>query len=697
MSQYTGYFRDIADKQYRVVITTSSGDNTEEITLSTDPFVTEIETNDAHIYKSCKYSSATIRIVASSYMFDLYAATAQSNKVVLYDNNNAIKWVGYITPNLYSMGYENIEEEIEIEAIDALSTLQYYDYTTITSTKNIVSFKQIIDKLLLKCNAYKEYYVSNNTQLDSQTEDKLIENLYISEQNFFDEDDEVMSMQEVLEEICKYLNLSCVADGDVVYFLDYDAIKNNINTYYKYSLTNTATTATLVTLQHTHAIEGNSYAENGQQISLDNVYNKVTVKDSLYSFDSIIPSIWDEKYLENYGEDWAYVEEVNEEYKGDKYKCFFKYYKNKNYKSYYYNKDTRQSVFNITNVDYKTTQNYIGATICQHFSEKVSDYNTKYNDINYTDYVLLHLHNKQNNIILPMFSLIVNDSNPSFLGGKTYLIIKGNFLFLDREGKMFVIQGYGNKNDDFNPANLYIKCSLQIGDKWWNGTSWSNAETTFKLQFDNNGQTDHCINQTFPIKNNITWDMGLDGEEGYAIPMPDTGKVITGKPTFTLYEPQKIDNSYRCDAVWLSNFDIIAKVQNFEKESEKDSDTEYSNVIDEDYVNELEDEEFKICTWDNKEANYSAVAVKDNTDYKFLDTIYNTATNQTLRPEEHLIYRLVTQYQTPSVILNLCLKNNIKLFSTLTDKYLPDKIFIVDSITERYADAAQEIKLFEKK
>lgn len=690
--KYTAQFYDINGKLYTLEIGSGEAQN---ITLASDPFVTELETSNSHIYKPCKYSSATIRMITDDYRFDLYSSTAQQNKVVL-SNDDGVVWVGYVTPNLYSQGYENEFEEIEVEAIDALSTLQYYKYDTISDKKEVVSLVQIIDYLLSKCNAYDSYYISDNMQIDAMSDFCLPSKLYISEQNFFDEDDEAMTMQEVLEEICKYLNVTAIADGNSVYFLDYDAIKAGINTYYKYTIGD-VNSSTKVFLEQIKDIKATDYVENGGQLSLDNVYNKVSVKDSLYSFESIIPSIWDETYLENYGGEWAYVQEVNEEFKEDKYKCFYKYYKNKNYKSYYYNKDTRQQV-QLDKVDYTATQNYIGATICQHFSEKVTDYNTKYNDINYTDYVLLHLHNRQDNIILPLFQLIVNDTFPSFLGGSTYLIIKGNFLFLDREYKMFMIPGYGNKKDDFDPANLYIKCSLKIGNQWWNGTSWINTETTFKLYFDNNGQTDHCINQTFPIKNNITWNMGLDGEEGYAIPMPDTGKVITGKPTFTLYEPQKVDGSYRCDAVWLSNFDIIAKVQNYQKEAEKDSDTEYSNIIDEEFVNELEDVEMKICTWDNKEANYSAICYSpDKIDYIYLDNVYNKATKQMFRYEEHLIYRLVTQYQTPSIILNLNLQNKFKIYSMITDSCLLDKKFIVDSFNIDYALAKQEIKLIEKK
>ena len=116
------------------------------------------------------------------------------------------------------------------------------------------------------------------------------------------------------------------------------------------------TAPTKVTLQQSKEIEASDYVENGGQLSLDNVYNKVTVKDSLYSFDSIIPSIWDEKYLTNYGGSWSYVQEVNEDGKGGMHKCFFKYLKHKNYTCYYYNKNTLQMELEPMVFNYGTSQ-----------------------------------------------------------------------------------------------------------------------------------------------------------------------------------------------------------------------------------------------------------------------------------------------------------------------------------------------------
>jgi hypothetical protein len=50
--------------------------------------------------------------------------------VLLTDNSGATVWVGYVTPNLYNMGFVEEREEVEIECIDGLSTLQYIKYST---------------------------------------------------------------------------------------------------------------------------------------------------------------------------------------------------------------------------------------------------------------------------------------------------------------------------------------------------------------------------------------------------------------------------------------------------------------------------------------------------------------------------------------------------------------------------------------
>ena len=690
---YQGTFKDIEDREFTVNITTNGiTSSTKKIVLGETPFTTEIETSDAHIYKPCKYSSATIKVISDDYMFDVYSSSAQQNLVELIDESGTIRWIGYTTPNLYSMGYEKPEEEIELEAIDGLSTLQYYKYTPLDVSKSIVKILDVLLNLIAKCGTYNQIYISTNTQYSTSSNDCLMSKCYISEQNFFDEDGEAMTCKEVLEEICKYFGLTCIADGTNVYFLDYDAIKNGINTYYKFNLNGNRTT---VTISQSKDISGKDYLSNGGQISLDNVYNKVAVKDSLYSFDSVIPSIWDDliPYVNPDNKQYAERFEGNTEV-GGKHICYFKYYRNPNYKTYAYN-SSWGLVSDDTERNYNFTKSYVGCTITKAYFKKVETFDTTLSNFDFTDYVLLHVHNKTNSISKPMLELVNNDDKPSFIGGRnSYLIIKGNFLMMDREGSMYIMQGYGNKDDNFNKDQLYINAKLEYGGKYWNGIGWVDNECKFQLPFDSNGQTDHCINKQFPVKNTVTWEMGLDAS-GYAVKMPEN-EILTGKPKFTLYSPQKFDGDYRCDAVWLSDFDIVAKVANFD-DADNSSDTEYSNIINEDFVNELKTEEFKICTWDNKEANYSSVCYLYNNNYYFLDEVYNNSNKQFLRPEKQLIYKLVNQYSTPSVILNLPLKNEINIYATVTDKWLDDKIFIVDSMKIDWEQNLSEIRLIEKK
>jgi hypothetical protein len=85
--------------------------------------------------------------------------------------------------------------------------------------------------------------------------------------------------------------VSAVADGSSVYFLDYDAIKKGENDYYEYQVQGTGK-PTLRTFCFTKTITANDYSDSGATLSLDNVYNKVSIKADLYTFDTVIPDMF---------------------------------------------------------------------------------------------------------------------------------------------------------------------------------------------------------------------------------------------------------------------------------------------------------------------------------------------------------------------------------------------------------------------
>ena len=151
--RYQGNFFDLRGDKYTVeIITNGTSGTTRNITLGVPPFVTEMDTSDDNIYKPCKYQSATIKLVTSGetdYKFDVYSGNANGTKVRLYDKSNNLVWGGFATPVLYNNGFTEIHEELEIEAIDGLSILQYYKYSA--SPKQILSLADILMKILTKC------------------------------------------------------------------------------------------------------------------------------------------------------------------------------------------------------------------------------------------------------------------------------------------------------------------------------------------------------------------------------------------------------------------------------------------------------------------------------------------------------------------------------------------------------------------
>lgn len=495
---YNGYFRDIKkDSLYTVKITTPKGDTTKEITLSNSPFTTEMDSSKDIIYQPVKYQTATIEAISGDYMFDIFSGKAQEVKTELYKGDDVV-WTGYVRPNLYDMGFEKSREVIQIECQDALSTLQYFPYKQ--TDKQIRTLLYIVNKVLERCNAYKTFYVSDNTQLTSTSDSCIMNDLYLSERNFFDDkdkddtdDDVAWKCDEVLEEICRYLGLTAIADKDSVYFIDYDAIKKGINTYWKYNVGD-ITTGTKVTVAASKRITKEDYSANGAKISLGNVYNKVTIDADLNDFDSVIPDLFNTAYNITADSDdtskdaGVRYSEIIKSTLGDKsnnnmivlvsnpvieddsdasstfggtfYSNIFnvvavKYFNNPNYKFFKY-KGTTDVTDSIKQINYTDTTSMNGATICKFYVKKLNIPNVNnfweyinllkggkididkwmaYNNvtnISLSDYILMtSSDNVSNNDITkyPYFKTTVTDTTSLFGGKNAYLIISGQYYY----------------------------------------------------------------------------------------------------------------------------------------------------------------------------------------------------------------------------------------------------------------------------
>lgn len=757
--KYISNFYSLSGDRYDLsIITNHSSGTTRQITLGVPPFVTEMDEDEENIYKSVKYQSATVSIIASGetdYMFDLYSGEANGTRVTLSKSGVTV-WDGFATPVLYNNGYSEIHDNIQLECIDGLSILQYYKYNS--DNKKVLPFIDIVNKILAKCEVYNNLYVSNNTKLTQSSTRPILNELYISEQNFFDEkkdnetdNDVAWTCQEVLEEICKYLGLVCVADGDSVYMLDYDAIKANKNTYYKYNIGSSAYTS--ATLTSTLPITQEMYRGAENTISLDNVYNKVSVKDDFYTFDSVIPNMYDNlqnitkssdpalQSSENIGNGMfgevvtgsdgnmeALVDRVwspDADSWSDFHVVFCKYFKNDNYNF------TCPSEINYT--DTKTME---GCCIAKFFVKKLEhaavnswwalifggqiDYGTldKWLEVNevsnptFQNYIcFFNPNNKTNQSWLTTKS---NDLTALFGGENAYLLIKGHYNFHYINEDPYPIAGGVDISEGryaIKAGQTYLKCKLQWGNQYWNGSGWTQTNTTFNLPYlrsdssSDERRSDSLMFKDKEFLNTVNWRIGTT-KKGYAIPVPQ-GEVMEGLPQITIYSPftpeyystKSGDDEgqwYKHSRVFLKDFDVQAIIGDPTFSDRNNTDTVYTNVIDDNHVQELDEVEFKICTNDNKNPNFSSVAYKSNNKFQFLNQTYNQAFATNLVQEEHYINRLCNQYKQPKIRLTLDLLNNVKPWAILTDKWLGQKKFIVSTQAIDYYNDKTNIVIVEK-
>lgn len=681
---YNGYFRQKkTDTLYTVRITTSDGTTSKEITLGGSPFVTEMDESNDTLYEPVKYQTATIEVVTADYMFDIYSSKAQDTKVELISNNE-VQWVGYVRPNLFDMGFEKRRETIDIECSDALATLQYIPYRT--DERKTRSFLYIINKLIKSCGAYKGFYVSDNIQL-GEANGAILDKLYISEANFFDEKDEnetyddvAWKCNDVLEEICRYLGLTAISDKEYVWFLDYDAIKNGNNSYYFYAIDGGG--GTRIELSYNKAIVAKDYSKNGAKLSLDNVYNKITIKADLNDFDSVIPSMYEN--LTNITSDTdPYVEAQTAHNRGEIIKSNIgetsnqntivllddtfiesqfvaaKYFNNANYKLFKY-KNGADVTDTITSLNYSDTKSMFGATVAKLYSKSCGtnfwtsdtrDLDTvlSENDINsisLSNYVMLlnpsvgHISNDQITNY-PYLQTTVTDNSAMFGGDNCYLLISGSYNYssfstwpLPYSGNIDLTEGRFAMDED----NMYLLCKLEWGGLCWNGSEWTGSDATFKLPYmkanttKDDRRADATMFKDLDIRNTVSWRIGTS-EKGYCIKAP-TNTLVEGIPTLTVYKPfdpnyhssksgSDEGQYYKHTVVLLKDFDIKAVIGDPTYSDTSNTDTEYTAVINDEFTNDLSDITFKINTWDNKKPNYSSVAYFSNGGYHFLNKTYN--------------------------------------------------------------------------
>lgn len=234
----SGQFRNKSEQIITVTFTKDTNSNENIVIGDNGLFFAEnpvtIQTNNENTFNVIIRKSATIRLLTNRYIGNiLFADNARSVKVEIKQGNNYL-FYGFVDPNTFSQPYTSPLDDFEINCIDVLSTLQYYNYKNITvnnfdemkQAATNVSFKSIIDGMFN--NLGLTIYYDNSKGISSNRTANIFSDLQISELIMLGESaDDVWTYEDLLKEMLQYLNLHIIQDGKNCFIFDWDSIKDN--------------------------------------------------------------------------------------------------------------------------------------------------------------------------------------------------------------------------------------------------------------------------------------------------------------------------------------------------------------------------------------------------------------------------------------------------------------------------------------
>lgn len=683
---YTGNFTDRNNEQWKVELITDSTTSSCSIKLSDAPVVISYEAGD-NIFKPLKLSGATIRCWVDDYMFDLFTAEPKGVSCNIY-KGSILFWKGYVTPNIYNQSYNQKKFELEIECRDCLSVLEYHNYST--ESKGIKSMMSILHKAFTDVGITGDILVHNFS-------DKRLDQLYINEQNFFDEDGKPMKQKEVIENLLTYLGLTAFQIDNRVYIVNYSLLNNDSSVFNKYvggSYNSQITSSSNISLRNTFE----------STLSLTEVYDKVSIKSSLYAFNDITEDLFEKKNLMkrvlNDGADYTY-KLSNKEVWTHKVKYLDLSTNHSNWRVYSYNRNATVTTDQCTpgNIYDNKFWNQIiksGGWNSTQDSTIPADFKNNY----YLMSKYIQGAKASNNIFDDKIVEYTSDQYLSLQGG--YLIINAE-VFFSNQDYPFYPEYASQHQPNFDGANIgfrnpTVEAWMKIGNKFWNGSSWTTVPSTFKITFGEGYKGTKRFNNWLGITDSNKYEYNID-KSGYFIKIP-TDEVLTGNLRFFICQPEDyyMEWNSQIDYIFLREISIeydFAIPDSYSMTEEiADTDTLYEGMINSDYIAEFEEIELKVCTANGKGNSKAAVLYSEAGKYKFLEGLKSNSLNKTQIQEQNLLEEYLKQFSKPNKQLNIKSKGFILPYNRVLED---GTSYMVNSVELNCIDNNSVLTLIEKR
>ena len=543
---YKGYFHGLenhSNYQYSVSLITQNDDN--DITniklAGQSPVI--ISTESDGIFAPIKASGCTITLVTDEMIPDLYSPENQGVYVeVKNDSLNEILFQGFLSPCVYSQPYAKSLDTLELEAVSCLSTLKNIPYDKVSNTKTIKSVQEVLYNIFEQCGySGNLYYMYDSLGIT------LLSDLQLSESNFFDDsaEKEAWTCYEVLEQICLFFGWSAVPYKNNIYLIDYETLQKTDSYYTWRKIIDSTTSQVSILNNNLITITKDDYAGSDTNISLDEVYNKVSLNDSIYEIEEITTDIWDtdSKQLINVARTGLGSERFIHYHKGKLDKTWLIYWtkyifnSNANWKEHYYSVDdfTEVSTYQngVENYNYGPYDwcngwgNTINAMperywIFDDYASLTSSIDSKeviaFNEITYKRANNFHSASDVSTYFNSVYNCPVlvyefpEEIQWKALDGSSFICFKGDlwwqcdhtspgddggttrvwdddfFTCYPYDGVTTLAGEYNRytrskNNVDYNKGWAMLTAKLQISDKYWDGSTWTTTETTFDIYY----------------------------------------------------------------------------------------------------------------------------------------------------------------------------------------------------------------------
>ena len=744
MKTYTGQFYDLNEVKHKVIIrinTSATGGG--ELQFTTSPVVITLE-NDDNIFKPCKYTSATINLISVDYNMYFVANKITDIEVDVYkindpedDGDFEVIFSGYVLPESFNQAFNNTYNEYSLNCIDKLAATKYFKYEKINDGQ-FVSFLDILkyiffDRLNLTYIDYDDSVCSLSLG-QYEFDGDILASLYISETNFFNEDDEPWLLSEVVEEMMKYLCCSCYMKGGntiyVMYLPSYNSSniyrirhRKNYN-YYQYTYTNFIYNLDYI----------NDDCSNGS-ISVNPAFNEIKLVSDNYPIDFSEANMLNEDYenitdtqdatlqsgriLPFIGYLYKLTQPIKPDNKDKEYWWLTSFLKPKgNITLSGYNDGGTATDTSIYPTDLTSFNRYVGCCLIgQNITDaKIDEEGVEYNNLKLNYNFTPSLKNKlvmslipyktmdedyryptDDDIMLHYVSTSPIVAGQNFfitfnISGELYGVRQGKYASLDTvdEREQFNFSSISNQNTNTHafsgiedkiiplPSEPSLTAILRFGEYYWSGQGWQQSYTTFELPLEKQESYGRFTNKkTSKFTQNIP--SGL-----YTIPCNIGTGVLNGIVEFSLVYPHKFVQYYATmvgipqidiSALYFDEFaiEIVNSSVNTKAESNTDS-TEYMIVIDDDNITEYSTIEQKICTWDNLAPNYSSVYIgPDEDELYFVDKMWFDYDNE-VRFEERALQLYYSQLYKPQLEYTVDINKFIEPHDLVQYDFLADYV-----------------------